>query len=175
MRRRELREHVFKLLFMLQFNSKEEMPEQLVLYFDSLADLDETDQSYMEEKYRSILAHLEEIDGILNEYSSGWKTGRMSNVDLTTLRLALYEMKYEEDVPTGVAINEAVELAKCFGGESSGSFVNGVLGKIASGHREGGEPVKSARRPDRKAKIIIKSKKDHGASEKTSVSGEKKE
>ena len=63
----------------------------------------------------------------------------MNRVDLTALRLAVYEMKFDEDVPVGVAINEAVELAKKFGGEDSGSFVNGVLGKIASGRKEGGE------------------------------------
>ena len=76
--------------------------------------------------------HLEEIDAQLNSASRGWKTKRMSRVDLAALRLAVYEMEYDADVPTGVAINEAVELAKRFGGDASGSFVNGVLGKIAS-------------------------------------------
>ena len=60
----------------------------------------------------------------------------MSRVELAALRLAVYEMEYDEDVPTGVAINEAVELAKRFGGDASGSFVNGVLGKIASEKEE---------------------------------------
>ena len=62
----------------------------------------------------------------------------MNRVDLTALRLAFYEMKFDEEIPVGVAINEAVELAKLFGGEDSGSFVNGILGKIASGKKEGG-------------------------------------
>lgn len=131
MGRREQREHIFKLLFMAQFNSAEEMPEQLSLYFESVTQLDENDQIYMEEKYRHVLEHLEEIDEILNQYSKGWKTKRMSRVDLTALRLAVYEIKYDTDVPVGVAINEAVELAKRFGGEASGSFVNGILGKVA--------------------------------------------
>ena len=155
MRRRELREHVFKLLFMMQFHSGEEMPEQLALYFEQLGELEEKDHAYMEEKYQHILANLPEIDQILNEYSSGWKTGRMSSVDLTVLRLALYEMKYEEDIPLGVAINEAVELAKNFGGEDSGSFVNGVLGKIASGRKEETGKTKPSLRPAHKAKIIL--------------------
>ena len=60
----------------------------------------------------------------------------MSRVDLTTLRLAVYEMKYDEKIPVGVAINEAVELAKRFGGDTSGSFVNGILGKIASAEEQ---------------------------------------
>ena len=80
----------------------------------------------------------------------------MNRVDLTALRLAVYEMKFDEDVPVGVAINEAVELAKKFGGEDSGSFVNGVLGKIASGRKEGGE-IHRAHRPTHQAKIIIRS------------------
>ena len=136
MRRREQREHIFKLLFMTEFNSEEEMSEQLSLYFDSLEELSEKDQEYMRAKYNHVLEHLEEIDTILNETSKGWKTKRMSRVDLNALRLAVYELKFDEDVPTGVAINEAVELAKRFGGDTSGSFVNGILGKIANSESE---------------------------------------
>ena len=136
MRRREQREHIFKLLFMTEFNSEEEMSEQLSLYFDSLEELSEKDQEYMRAKYNHVLEHLEEIDTILNETSKGWKTKRMSRVDLNALRLAVYELKFDEDVPTGVAINEAVELVKRFGGDTSGSFVNGILGKIANSESE---------------------------------------
>ena len=132
MRRREQREHIFKLLFMTHFNSQEEMPDQLSLYFESLEELEEKDQTYMKEKYENILEHVAEIDEMLNEYSKGWKTSRMNRVDLNALRLAVYELKYDDEVPVGVAINEAVELAKRFGGDTSGSFVNGVLGKIAN-------------------------------------------
>ena len=131
MKRREQREHIFKLLFMTEFNSEQDMDEQLSLYFDGLEELSQEDQTYMQEKYRHVLEHLSEIDALLNESSRGWKTKRMSRVDLTALRLAVYELKYDQDVPVGVAINEAVELAKRFGGETSGSFVNGILGKIA--------------------------------------------
>ncbi len=141
MRRREQREHIFKLLFMKEFNSNEEMTEQLSMYFDSLDQLSEEDEAYMKEKYGHVLEQLSGIDGLLNETSKGWKTKRMNRVDLTALRLAVYEMKYDKDVPTGVAINEAVELAKRFGGEDSGSFVNGILGKIAAGKTAPEEPV----------------------------------
>lgn len=79
----------------------------------------------------------------------------MNRVDLTALRLAVYEMKMDEEVPVGVAINEAVELAKLFGGEDSGSFVNGILGKIASGKKDSGEEHKKPRRQTHSAKIII--------------------
>lgn len=160
MKRREQREHVFKLLFMTQFNSEEEMTEQVSLYFEGLEEPDEESQRSIRARYESVLAHLEEIDGILNEYSRGWKTSRMSRVDLSALRLAVYEMKYEEDVPVGVAINEAVEIAKCFGGDTSGSFVNGVLGKIASGRKDDDTPQKTPARQEHRAKIILRSKAD---------------
>lgn len=131
MGRRELREHIFKLLFMSDFNDGEEMNDQLAMYFDGLEILKENDQKYMQSKYENIKAHLDEIDALLNEKSKGWKTSRMSKVDLSILRLAVYEMKFDEDVPVKVAINEAVEIAKSFGGDASASFVNGILGKIA--------------------------------------------
>ena len=131
MGRREMREHIFKLLFLSAFNQEDEMPRQLELYFDNLEDLQEKDQIYMEDKFRLIMGKLGEIDGLLNEKSSGWKTTRMSKVDLTILRLAVYEIRFDEDVPTGVAINEAVELAKRFGQDESASFVNGILGAVA--------------------------------------------
>ena len=131
MGRSKIREHIFKLLFMSQFNETEEKPQQLAMYFEELEELGESDRNYMEEKYRQIISHLEEIDALLNEISKGWKTSRMARVDLTALRLSVYELKYEPEIPTKVSINEAVELAKKYGGEDSFSFVNGILGKAA--------------------------------------------
>lgn len=133
MGRREMREHIFKLLFLREFNTAEEMPEQIQMYFESLEELPAVEEAYMQDKYGKVLEHLEEIDGIINETSSGWKLNRMGKVDVNVLRLAIYEMKYDEDVPLRVAINEAVELAKKFGGDESPSFINGILGKIARG------------------------------------------
>ena len=131
MGRREMREHIFKLLFLREFNPSEEMPEQIRMYFESLEELTPMNEVYMQDKYGKILEHLAEIDEVLNQASSAWKVSRMSKVDVNILRLAVYEMKYDEDVPVKVAINEAVELAKKFGGDDSSSFVNGILGKIA--------------------------------------------
>ena len=131
MRRAELREHIFKLLFMSEFNPSGEMPEQEGLYFDQIEELLPEDRAYMESKFGAVSEKLSSIDRLLNENSRGWKTRRMSKVDLSALRLAVYEMKYDEEIPVSVAINEAVELAKRFGGAASGSFVNGILGKIA--------------------------------------------
>lgn len=137
MRRSELREHVFKLLFMKEFNDETQMPEQMAMYFDGMEELEEKDQSYMENRFLSIQKQLPAIDRLLNETSRGWKTARMNRVDLAVLRLAVYELCFDEEVPTGVAINEAVLIAKKFGGEESGAFVNGILGKIAVLKEEG--------------------------------------
>lgn len=138
MKRSKLRESIFKLLFIGDFNSKEEMPQQLALYFDTLkqelAELSEKDQVYMEQKYQHVQERLDSIDTMLNETSSGWKTKRMSKVDLNILRLGVYEMIYDGEIPVRVAINEAVEIAKRFGGDESASFINGILGKISKEH-----------------------------------------
>lgn len=89
------------------------------------------DCDQIRDKVNRIVEKLDEIDEKLNMTAEGWQTKRMGKVDLTILRLAVYEIKYDEDIPTGVAINEAVELAKKFGQDSSPAFVNGVLAKFA--------------------------------------------
>lgn len=130
MKRRELREHIFELLFRIEFNTPEEMPEQIQLFFADMEELEKADQFYIEEKYAHIVDRLPEIDKQIEETARSWKIARMGKVDLTVLRLAVYEMEFDEDVPVGVAINEAVELAKKFGGDDSPVFINGILGKI---------------------------------------------
>ena len=131
MTRAEQREHIFKMLFQIEFNDETDMQEHLQYYLETLEGAKDQDKAYIQQKYRAVNSHTEEIDKLLNEAAKGWKTTRMGKVDLTILRLAVYEMKWDEDVPERVAINEAVELAKRFGGENSASFVNGVLGKLA--------------------------------------------
>lgn len=130
MTRREIREQVFKMLFRVEFYNQEEMSEQIALCEDDACSWKEKDKTYIFEKVEKISEKLEEIDAKINEVSEGWKTGRMGKVDLTLIRLAVYEMLYEEDVPAKVAINEAVELAKQYGTDNSSSFVNGVLAKL---------------------------------------------
>ena len=127
MSRRELREQIFKLLFRVEFNSPEDMPEQEELFFAQEDAAQGEDAGYISDKYNKICQKLPEIDRMLDEKAKGWNTARMSKVDLTILRLAVYEIKFDESVPDKVAINEAVELAKKFGQDSSSSFVNGVL------------------------------------------------
>lgn len=131
MSRRELREQIFKLLFRVEFNSAEDMPEQEKLFFEDEDAAQDKDADYIQTKFQKISERLPEIDALLNEKTEKWDTARMSKVDLTILRLAVYEILFDESVPTGVAINEAVELAKKFGQDASPSFVNGVLAKFA--------------------------------------------
>jgi N utilization substance protein B len=130
MSRRELREHIFKLLFRIEFYKIDEMPEQFQVYFELLEEMKQKNYGYIEEKYNDVMNKLEEIDTVVNQAAIGWTTSRMNKVDLAIIRLAVYEMKFDEDVPVGVAINEAVEIAKAYGGDESPSFVNGVLAKL---------------------------------------------
>lgn len=132
MGRSELREHIFRILFRIEFQSKEEMEEQLALYLEELESAKDTEKEYIRTKYAAIAEKVEMIDEKINASVTGWKTSRMGKVDLTILRLAVYEVEWDEEVPQGVAINEAVELAKRYGGEESPSFINGVLGKIVN-------------------------------------------
>ncbi len=130
MSRRQLRERIFKLLFRIEFNKLDEMKEQQDLFFVEET-ITEEDQAYITSKYEQIVTKLSEIDQALSEKAQGWDLPRMGKVDLTILRLGVYEIQYDEDVPVSVAINEAVELAKKFGQDESGPFINGILAKFA--------------------------------------------
>ena len=133
MSRRILREQLFKLLFRIEFNDREEMQEQCAFFFDDIDNpIEEKDMEVIQKKFDLIFNKIAEIDEQINATAKGWTTDRMGKVDLTIIRLAVYEILYDDDVPTGVAINEAVELAKKFGRDESYSFVNGVLARFAS-------------------------------------------
>jgi len=134
-KRSELREHIFRMIFGYEFNSDAEMPEQMQLYFEQLDEEDgvptEMEVTYIRDKALNVILKTEEIDEMLNTNTKGWKTSRMNKVDLSILRLAVYEMKWDDEVPTGVAIDQAVELAKKYSGDDGPSFINGVLAKFA--------------------------------------------
>ena len=134
MTRHQLREQVFVLLFRADFYDQEGLEEQESLFAESLKDASDEDRAYIRAKYHAILEKIGEIDTVINKSSDGWKTSRMGKAELTILRLAVYEILYDEDIPIGVAINEAVELSKRYGTEEASSFVNGVLAKIAAEH-----------------------------------------
>ncbi len=131
MTRREIREHAFLMLFRKDFYGAEDLKEQIELYITELQKPTMEEYAYLTNRLNEVLDKLEAIDTILSEAASGWKLKRMGKVDLTILRLAVFEMRYDEEIPVKVAINEAVELAKKFGGDDSPGFVNGVLAKLA--------------------------------------------
>lgn len=132
MKRSEIREHVFKLLFETEFYEIEEM-EQQADYFckDEENSIPEKEQEEIKERLNLIMDKLPEINEMIAESVTGWSIDRIGKVELTIIRLAVYEIKMDEKVPTNVAINEAVELAKKYGQDGAGSFVNGVLAKFA--------------------------------------------
>jgi len=134
MSRREIREHIIKLLYCTGFyQNEDEISQQIDMYVERMCGDNVQDGSqitYMREKLESIRKNLEDIDTHLSQVSTGWKISRMSKIDLNILRLAVFEIKYDEEIPDKVAIDEAVELAKAYGGDSSSAFVNGVLAKI---------------------------------------------
>lgn len=139
MNRHEIRKEVFKAVFMNEFHDAEDMEGVISTFLggrdnaeaEDLAKNNKTaeDEEYIKTKSEDIIAKLPEIDELINKSVDGWKTTRMAKVDLTLIRLALYEIKFE-NLPVGVAINEAVSLADEFGTDSSAGFVNGALAKL---------------------------------------------
>lgn len=149
MNRRQIREHIFKILFLVDFTEEDQagkqaameksMEDEILEYFDQIPDeeienpplfADEEDRSYITEKAMQIVRRIPEIDTKINEVAKGWKTTRMARTDLAVLRLGVYEILFDDEIPKGVAINEAVELAKQYGSDSSGAFINGILAGI---------------------------------------------
>ncbi len=127
MTRREARELAFILLFEKSFSD------------ESIADIlenagqarDITGDAFAIALAEGAVAHTEEIDELISSAAHNWSRDRISRVALALLRLAIYEMRFVEDIPVSVSINEAVELAKCYGGDADAAFINGVLGGVA--------------------------------------------
>lgn len=129
MKQKAFKEQVFKLLFGADFNTREELLEQIPLYFEA-GDLtvSDADQARIGERLDAILGRLPEIDAQIAGKLTKWKPERIGKVELTVIRMTVYELQNCPEVPVGVAINDAVELAKKFGQDGAGQFVNGVLG-----------------------------------------------
>lgn len=128
--RSRLRELTLQLVYQYDFYPEEERAEQIRLFTGEQENLSEEDTVFLNGRAEKIFALIPELDREIEAHTSGWKLNRMSRVDLSLIRLALYEMRYDDEVPVKVAINEAVELAKLYGGDSSPQFVNGVLAKL---------------------------------------------
>ena len=130
MTRSVMREHIFKILFRAEFYDAQEMTQQINYYLEEVPKVTEKEVNEITGKVLNIVDKIPEIDEMINSVSKSWPTSRLGKSELTIMRLAVYEIKFDEDIPTNVAINEAVELAKKYGEDKSKNFVNGVLASI---------------------------------------------
>lgn len=135
MLRSQIREEVFKILFRLSFTDKAEMTEQIDFSMENLEGKSEENQNYIRNKVNEILERIDTIDERISENCDGWNLNRIGKAEIAIMRIAVYEILFEEDVPARVAINEAVELAKLYCDEDAKGFVNAVLGKIEKNSR----------------------------------------
>ncbi|OUQ59901.1 transcription antitermination factor NusB [Tyzzerella sp. An114] len=129
MRRRDVRRNAFTLLFQLGFTDNEEEAKN-IFFEEAEMDLSKNEKEFILKTVNGVREHVDEIDEIINSVARKWDTKRMANVDLAILRLAVYEMRFDDETPDGVVINEAVELAKEYSSDGAPSFVNGILGKL---------------------------------------------
>ncbi len=132
MTRREFREHTAKLIFMFDFYPKEEWKEQFEFYAD-YSEIKEEDRDSLWQRVMAFEEKKTEVDNLIDGASKKWRISRLSKTDLMLLRVAVYEIKFDSEIPDKVSVNEAVELAKIYGGDESPSFVNGVLAKFMAG------------------------------------------
>lgn len=131
MTRHEMRECTFFLLFQNEFYGTDEFEEQMENFLAE-RELSEKNENEIRDKIEQLTQHLSEIDEKIAENAKGWKLDRIAKAELAILRLAIYEALFDENVPVGVAVNEAVELAKEYGEDNGPAFVNGILGKIVN-------------------------------------------
>lgn len=129
MNRRNIREHVFRMVFQKDFYEEAQLPEQLSLYLDDI-EAEKAEKDYLMERTLKVIDLLDNIDREIDLASDSWRIKRIGKADLAILRLAVFEIKYDNNIPVSVAINEAVELAKKYGGERSYGFINGILAKL---------------------------------------------
>ena len=137
MTRHEMRECIFCLLFQNEFYTTEEFDEQMGnflenFHFPEEHEISEKDEQEVRDKVARMLAFLPDIDEKISSSAKGWKIDRIAKAELAILRLAVYEALYDDGVPVGVAVNEAVELAKQYGDDNGAAFVNVILGKIVN-------------------------------------------
>lgn len=130
MNRSAMREQAFKLIYSLEITKQEELQEQVDLFLESNEIKDENAKKYIQDAILGIEKNKENIESLIEKnLKTDWKMDRISKVDLSILKLAIYEIKYKE-IPFKVVINEAVELAKKYGEDSSKNFVNGILASV---------------------------------------------
>ncbi len=135
--RRQAREIALQVLYQREFDHGE-IEEALDLFRNNFEALKGA-MDFSERLVKGVEQHREDLDRIIEQYSSHWKVDRMTHVDRTILRIATYELLYCDDIPTKVAINEAIDIGKKYGAEDSGAFINGILDKVKSEERRQAE------------------------------------
>ncbi|OPX86569.1 MAG: hypothetical protein A4E53_03003 [Pelotomaculum sp. PtaB.Bin104] len=134
MSRRQARERALQVLFQVDLGSAD--PDEAFVKMDESFGALNKNEDFARMLVEGTLVHLETIDRIIGAISRDWNIDRMANVDRNIMRLALYEIYYCPDIPNSVSVNEAVDLGKSFGGEESGKFINGILGRVVENPAE---------------------------------------
>ena len=129
-KRHQARELALKVLFQLE--SSDDDPEEVLQYHAAEGAATSDVAHFAGQLVSGVIANREKLDSILSETSDNWKLDQMAKVDRIILRIAVYELTVDRQVPTKAAINESIELAKTFSGEEAGRFVNGILGRVAA-------------------------------------------
>ena len=133
MARREARELIMKMLYEMTFHPEKDANLLLEGYTQ---DMKGKVKDFIVNEFNGVLQHQEEIDSIIEASSTNWSINRIAKVDHMLLRMAVYELKWGEDIPQKVAINEAIEIAKVYSTDKSPKFINGILGNIAKSIEE---------------------------------------
>lgn len=128
MSRKKSRVGLVQLMF--QSNIQNNFTEEMVDLFLDNMEFTDSEKKNISTNYMNLISHLEEIDEIISSHVKGWSIDRLSSVDLSVLRVSIYEIYFGKDVPAPVSINEAVEISKTYGTKDSGKFVNGILGTV---------------------------------------------
>lgn len=127
MTRHEARELIMKMLFEATFHPEEDAKKILDT---NTQEVKGKVKSFIEEEFLGVLTHKEELDEEITKSSANWSINRMAKVDHMLLRMAIYELKFVQDIPEKVAINEAIELSKVYSTDKSPKFINGILGNV---------------------------------------------
>ncbi|KNF07402.1 N utilization substance protein B [Gottschalkia purinilytica] len=126
MGRKIARESAMKLLFQMEMNK--EFSQEAMNTFYEVNDFKEDEKNYIQNTVTGIVKNIEKLDDLVEKFSQGWKSNRIAKVDLSILRIAMYEIMFIEDIPVEVSINEAIDIAKKYSTNESSKFINGVLG-----------------------------------------------
>ncbi|MEE3393590.1 MAG: transcription antitermination factor NusB [Lachnospiraceae bacterium] len=153
MEKSKFREKLFKLVYLIEFHERAEIMEEAQLNIESFEEnISEKTAKQLKKKLGDILDRIDDIDKIIDQKSEKWDTERIGKADLASLRLGIYEMVYDDNVPINVAVKEAVVLADTYGTDKSYAFVNGILSAVASDD--------SIKKVDKNARVKRESK-DH--------------